>query len=97
MAKLEISKDAKPKFCKPRPVPFALKKAVEKELDRLESSVIIEKVTHSDWAAPIVAIPKKDGKLHLCGDYKVTVNQVLEIDQYPFPKPDYLFATLAGG
>ena len=52
---------------------------------------------HSEWAAPIVAVPKKDGKFRICGDYKVTVNQALEIDQYPLPKPEDLFATLAGG
>ena len=55
------------------------------------------KVTHSDWAAPIVAVPKQDGKLRICGDYKVTVNAALDIDQYPLPKPDDLFASLAGG
>ena len=54
-------------------------------------------MTHSKWAAPIVPIPKEGGKLRLCGDYKVTINPVLEIDQYPLPKPDDLFATLAGG
>ena len=54
-------------------------------------------MTHSKWAAPIVPIPKEGGKLRLCSDYKVTINPVLEIDQYPLPKPDDLFATLAGG
>ena len=54
-------------------------------------------VSHSDWAAPIVAVPKKDGKLRLCGDYKVTINPVLEVDQYPQPKSDDLFATPSGG
>ena len=95
--RLQVKPDAQPKFCKARPVPFAIKSAIEQELDRLESSGILEKISHSDWAAPIVAVPKKDGKFRICGDYKVSVNQVLEVDQYPLPKPEDLFATLAGG
>ena len=82
---------------KPRSVPFAIKQAIEEELKRLEAAGIIEKVPHSKWAAPIVPVPKGDGKIRLCGDYKVTVNQSLEIDQYPLPKPEDLFASLAGG
>ncbi len=96
-ASLSVSKDARPKFCKARPVPYALRGAVEEELDRLESTGVLEKVDHSDWAAPIVAVPKRDGNVRICGDYKVTVNPVLEIDQYPLPKPEDLFATLSGG
>ena len=88
---------AQPKFCKPRSIPFAIKTAIEQELDRLEDSGAIEKVTHSDWAAPIVPVPKKDGKFRICGDYKVTVNQALDVEQYPLPKPEDLFTTLAGG
>ena len=48
-------------------------------------------MSHSDWAAPIVAVPKQDTKFRIC------VNQVLSVDQYPLPKPEDLFATLAGG
>ena len=54
-------------------------------------------VDHSEWAAPIVAVPKKDGNVRVCGDYKVTINPDLEVDQYPLPKPENMFATLAGG
>ena len=78
-------------------MPFTIKDAIGQELNHLEKQGILEKITHSDWAAPIVAVPKKDGKFHICGDYKVTVNQVLSVDQYPLPKPEDIFATLAGG
>ena len=96
-AKSHIRSDVPPKFCRARSVPFAIKSAIETELERLESSGILKKVDHSEWAAPIVAVPKKDGKLRICGDYKVTVNQALDVDQYPLPKPENLFVTLAGG
>ena len=78
-------------------MPFALREAVSKELDRLEAAGIIERVNYSEWAAPIVPVPKGDGKIRLCGDYKVTVNTVLGVDQYPLPKPEDLFTALTGG
>lgn len=78
-------------------MPYVLKEQVEMELDRLEREGVLRKTTYSDWAAPVVALPKRDGRIRLCGDYKVTVNPVLDVDQYPLPKPEDLFATLAGG
>ncbi len=53
---------------------------MEADLDRLEQSGVLEKVK---WAAPIVAVLKKDNKVRICGDYKVTVNPVLDVNQYP--------------
>ena len=76
-ATLHLKPEATPKFFKPHPVPFAIKGAVRKELDRLEQQEIIRKVDHSEWAEPIVVVPKKDGRFHLCGDYKVTINQAV--------------------
>ena len=96
-AKLHVRPDATPRFFKSRPVPFAIKEAIGKELDKLEEQGILQKVNSSDWAAPIVPVPKKDGRFRICGDYKVTINQSLSVDQYPLPKPEDLFATLANG
>ena len=96
-AKLVVQENAVPKFYKPRSVLYAIRGGIEKDLERLENLGVIEKINYSDWAAPIVPVPKADGTIRICGDYKVTVNPVLQIDQYPVPRVEDLFATLAGG
>ena len=96
-AKLAVNPDAVPKFCRARPVPYALKEAIEKDLERLEKLEVIEHVNHSEWATPVVPVQKPDGSVRLCGDYKVTVNPVMDIDKYPIPKPEDLLTALAGG
>ena len=48
-------------------------------------------------ATPIVIVLKGDDQLRICGDYSVTVNPHLDVNQYPLPKPDDLFAILVGG
>ena len=57
------------------------------ELDRMEKEGVLECMRHSQWAAPIVLLSKKD----------VTVNSALQVDQYPLTKPEDLFATFMGG
>ena len=74
---LEVDPTVQPRFHKPRSVPYAIKGAIEQDLERLERNGIIEKVQYSDWAAPIVPVPKSDGSIRICGDYKVTVNPVI--------------------
>ncbi|MES9884563.1 MAG: RNase H-like domain-containing protein [Sedimenticola sp.] len=96
-AQIRVKDGAQPIFHKARPVPYSLKGQVEKELHRLEKEGIISKVEHSDWAAPIVVVPKSDGSIRICGDYKVTVNRTVPDEPYPIPNTDDLFATLAGG
>ena len=96
-ASLKLKENFTPKFVKARPVPLAKKAKIDAVLDKLESEGIIKKVSHSDWAAPIVAPFKKDGSVRVCGDFKVTVNPQLEIDQYPLPRIEEIFANLAGG
>ena len=54
-------------------------------------------VQFSDWATPVVPVVKKSGEIRLCGDFKVTINPVLDIEHYPLPKIEDIFAELAGG
>ena len=62
----------------PRPVPFALRECTEQVVDCLVASGILHRVESSAWTAPIVPVPKKNGQIHIWGDYKVTMNQALE-------------------
>ena len=95
--KLHVDEKVKPKFLRPRTVPFMLREKVETELSRLEKDGIISPVQYSRWAAPIVPVVKKNGTVRICGDYKTTINQALLAESYPLPRVEELFADLAGG
>ena len=71
-ATLQLNPDATPKFHKPHPVPLAIWGAIGQNLDQMEKQGIVEHVDHSEWSAPIVAVPMKDGNFRICGDYKVS-------------------------
>lgn len=96
-AKLVLKGEGRPVFCRPRSVPFALKGAIEEELAKLVKLGVLVQVPSSEWATPIVPVVRSNNKVRLCGDYKVTINPVLDIEQYPLPKPEEMFATLAEG
>lgn len=57
--KLHVKPDSKPVFRKARPVPFAIRPKVEADLDALVESGVLEAVTTSEWAMPIVPVPPK--------------------------------------
>lgn len=95
-ARIKVRESATPKFCKACAVLLALRPKVDKKLDRLMEAGILSKVEQSEWATPIATIPKKDGSVRICGDFKVTLNHVLYVDQYPLPKIENIFASIAG-
>lgn len=42
-------------------------------------------------------VEKHDGSIRVCGDYKLTVNQVAKTEVYPIPKINEMLSSLAGG
>ena len=96
-AKIHVDKNVRPRFEKAKTVPFAIREKVEKELERLQALVVIQPVRFSDWAAPIVPVMKGNGRVRICGDYKVTINRAAKLENYPIPRIEELFASLAGG
>ena len=96
-AKIYVDSSARPRFLKARPISYFLREKVDRELQRLQQEGILTPVKFSEWATPIVPVPKADGGIRLCGDYKVTINREARIDPYPLPRIEDLFAVLGKG
>ena len=94
---IRLRQGTKPIFKKSRSVAYALQPALELELNRMQQEGILEPVERSEWATPLVIVPKSNGKLRVCGDFEVTINQCVETKTYPLPTTDDIFARLAGG
>jgi len=82
-AKLHLKENAV--FQRARPLLYALRSAVEKELKRMENGSVLKPVEVSDWATPIACVPKTGGSVPICGDYKGTVNPAIQTEQFPIP------------
>ena len=93
---LTLKPDAQPKFCKSQLLPFSIKPAVEQDLERQVHNGVLQRVEYSEWETPIVVVPKPSKAVRICGDFSVTVNPQLKINQYPIPRPEELFAALNG-
>ncbi|EFO87345.1 hypothetical protein CRE_31410 [Caenorhabditis remanei] len=85
-------------FKKSRPVPYGSEKAVETELKRLEDMGVIERVSHTDWASPIVVVRKKNSdKIRICADFKSSgLNAALQDEHHPLPTSEDIFGKLKG-
>ena len=85
---------ARPIRQQPYRLPHAYRDTVQKDLREMEEAGIITRST-SEWASPVVLVPKKDGTLRMCVDYR-KVNDISEADAYPMPRIDELIDRLGG-
>jgi len=63
-------------------------KLVEQEIDQMLQMGIITR-SDSPWASPIVVVPKPDGSIRLCVDYR-KVNSISVPDPFPLPRIENL-------
>ena len=59
---------------------------IKRELDELEKGGVTRKDKRLECASLIVVVPKADKSIRISGDYKVTIHQSVENEQYPLPK-----------
>ena len=74
--------------------PLAKREAIDKEIDKmLEQGIIRE--SSSEWASPVLLVPKKDGELRFCVDYRKVNDQTIK-NRYPLPYIQDVFDQLGG-
>jgi len=93
---VNINCDAEPVFFRSRSIAYGLRDAVQKTIRDLCQSGILEQVNYSRWATPIVVVPKKNGTVRICGDYRITLNNYLEQAATITEEPEDIFAQLEG-
>ena len=86
--------DALPICQRPYRVSPAERREIARICDDLLDKDMIE-FSHSPWSSPIVLVPKKDGKLRFCVDYR-KLNAVSKKDRYPLPRIDDALDRLKG-
>jgi hypothetical protein len=68
---------------------------VHEDLDYLFDVGFIILIGLMKWLSPILIVPKKNGKLCICVDYR-QLNPLTKIDPYPFPFIDEVLNLIVG-
>ena len=89
--------EERPIRCTPYRIPHSLKEKFKGELDEMLQLDIVKK-SNSEWASPVVIVPKKDADgnqtgIRVCIDYR-KVNAVTRFDAYPLPRMEDLIENL---
>lgn len=70
-------------------------KAVKEDIDRLLKASFITPIEEASWLSLIVVVPKKNGKLRICVDYR-GLNQATHKGPFAFPFTDNVLEEVAG-
>ena len=98
-AKLELtSQNPSPTYVRARPLAHAIIDITNKELDYLLENKVIQKLNTSDWAHPMVVVPRAKGKkVRICGDFKNGINRFINIDEHPLKNIRHALDNIGNG
>ena len=68
---------------------------VKEEIQKQLSVGFISVVQYPEWLANVVPVPKKDGKVRVCVDFR-NLNKASPKDDFPLPHIDMLVDSIAG-
>ena len=68
---------------------------VKEEINALLKAGFITEVESTDWLFPIVVVPKKNGKLRICVDFRKLNEQTIK-DPFPLPFTDTMLDQVVG-
>ena len=87
-----INEPGKKVKLRPYRIPEARREAVRTEVKTMLEAGVIE-VSNSEWCSPIVLVPKPDGTIRFCNDFR-KLNEISKFDAYPMPRIDELIERL---
>jgi transposase InsO family protein len=84
--RIELKPGSKPIHSHPYRAGPRAREAEAAEVQRMLKAGVIEQA-HSEWASPVVLVPKPDGSMRFCVDYR-RLNALTMKDSYPLPRMD---------
>ena len=77
---------------RPYRTPVIYREKIEHMVSQMQAQGIV-RPSKSPWASPIVLVPKKDGSLRFCVDFR-KLNSITKKDVYPLPRVEDILDTL---